>query len=229
MRQKDWENLTHASTLSNAFDYACQGVKELGFDFCSFLSWNSLETRPVLLSTCPTAWVERYITMNYIECDPRVNACRRTLLPVCWTDTLFVDTPELWQEAQSHGLRCGVSQGSHSAGVFSVFSVARTEPTLCTSELYEKAGDIQLLATFLHIRQADNARQQATAMHLSAREVEVLQWTSHGKNAEDVAKILGLSCSTVSFHLRNSMAKLGVHNKVAAVAKAAKLGLIDEA
>ncbi|MFQ6573911.1 autoinducer binding domain-containing protein [Pseudomonas sp. UM16] len=228
MGDKTWENLSHAATLSNAFDYACEGVKDLGFDFCSFLSWNSLHPHPVLLSTCPAAWVERYTARNYAECDPRVGACRRSLLPVCWTDALFADTPQLWQEAQAHGLRCGVSQGSHSTGVFSVFSVARGEPTLCTHELYEKAGDIQLLGTFLHIHQAQDARQQTLELHLSAREIEVLQWTSHGKCAEDVAKILGLSCSTVNFHLRNAMTKLGVHNKVAAVARAVKLGLIAE-
>ena len=53
---------------------------------------------------------------------------------------------------------------------------------------------------------------------VTPREAEVLLWTSRGKADRDIAQILGLSPRTVSKHLEQAYAKLGIENRAAAVA-----------
>lgn len=65
-----------------------------------------------------------------------------------------------------------------------------------------------------------------TAIMLSAREIEVLRWTSDGKTSCEISEILNISERTVNFHVNNAMEKLGTTNKTAAAVKAAILGML---
>jgi DNA-binding CsgD family transcriptional regulator len=73
--------------------------------------------------------------------------------------------------------------------------------------IVERVGDALLL--------------EETRDHLSltAREREVLAWVARGKTNPEIARILWLAPSTVSKHLANLYAKLGVKTRTAAVAR----------
>ena len=58
----------------------------------------------------------------------------------------------------------------------------------------------------------------ATALGLSARELEVLQLVAEGKTNRQIADVLVLSDKTVKRHLDNVFSKLGVSSRVAATA-----------
>ena len=60
---------------------------------------------------------------------------------------------------------------------------------------------------------------------LTAREREVLTWVARGKTNIEIAQLLWLAPSTVSKHLENVYAKLGVTTRTAAVARF--LGAVD--
>ena len=61
---------------------------------------------------------------------------------------------------------------------------------------------------------------------LSAREFEVLELTAHGRNAREIAFVLGIEECTVRFHIKNILSKLKVRNCAAAVYLALKNGWI---
>jgi DNA-binding NarL/FixJ family response regulator len=61
---------------------------------------------------------------------------------------------------------------------------------------------------------------------LSARELEVLRLASRGLRTEEIAAALHLTAHTVSFHLGNVAAKLGVRGRTQAVVRGLLLGLI---
>lgn len=63
-------------------------------------------------------------------------------------------------------------------------------------------------------------------MHLSTREVEVLKWIGDGKCSHTVASILGISESTVNYHVKNIQKKYSSTNRILAVAYSAAQGLI---
>ena len=64
------------------------------------------------------------------------------------------------------------------------------------------------------------ARSTSAAAHLSRREVEVLEMVASGDTNAEIARLLGISSTTVRTHLENAFAKLGVHTRSAAVMKA---------
>ena len=69
--------------------------------------------------------------------------------------------------------------------------------------------------------------RQSPCLQLSDRQAACLRWSAAGKTSWETARILGVSESTVNFHLRNACAKLGVRGRRAAVAAALRQGLLD--
>ncbi|MPZ53566.1 MAG: hypothetical protein GEU79_12675, partial [Acidimicrobiia bacterium] len=61
---------------------------------------------------------------------------------------------------------------------------------------------------------------------LSAREIEVLLEVSHGLSNREVGRSLHISEATVHTHLLHIFAKLGVHDRTAAVTTALERGII---
>lgn len=62
---------------------------------------------------------------------------------------------------------------------------------------------------------------------MSKREIECLRLTANGLTSEDIAAALGLSVHTANQYLTNSTHKLNAVNRIHAVAKALRSGLID--
>jgi DNA-binding NarL/FixJ family response regulator len=61
---------------------------------------------------------------------------------------------------------------------------------------------------------------------LTPRELEVLSLLVQGRAGREIASTLVISPKTVSSHLQHVMAKLGVHSRAQAVARAYEMGLI---
>lgn len=64
------------------------------------------------------------------------------------------------------------------------------------------------------------------ASSLTEREHEVLGLTARGMDNAGIAAELFVSLTTVRWHVRNILEKLGVHSRLAAVARAAEIGLL---
>jgi DNA-binding NarL/FixJ family response regulator len=61
---------------------------------------------------------------------------------------------------------------------------------------------------------------------LSSRELQVLQLAARGKPNKQIAAETGITAATVKFHLNNVFSKLGVNSRTAAIAAAARRGLL---
>jgi len=61
---------------------------------------------------------------------------------------------------------------------------------------------------------------------VTPRELAVLRLASMGRQTDEVAKVLGLGEETVRSHLKKVQSKLGVRNRVHAVAEAIRQQLI---
>jgi DNA-binding NarL/FixJ family response regulator len=65
------------------------------------------------------------------------------------------------------------------------------------------------------------------AIHLTARQLEVLRLLADGRSTTEIADELGLSTTTVRNYIANILAALGVHTRLQAVVVARKAGVID--
>ena len=66
-----------------------------------------------------------------------------------------------------------------------------------------------------------------SSSQLTAREIEVVRWTSEGKTSAEIAIILGLSEHTVISHITSSARKLNAVNRVHMIAIAVRRGIVS--
>ena len=84
-------------------------------------------------------------------------------------------------------------------------------------EMVLPAGDIR--AVLGKLQAAQRARTDAGRLidQLTSREVQILQAIAQGSSTKEVAESLFISQLTVQTHVKNILAKLGVHSKLEAV------------
>jgi len=68
--------------------------------------------------------------------------------------------------------------------------------------------------------------QRAQLASLSLREQQVLELMAEGMRNKEIAAALGISLDTAGMHVKHLFAKLGVHDRTAAVARAIRRGII---
>ncbi len=91
---------------------------------------------------------------------------------------------------------------------------------LCSSRIY-------LTRLLTKVEPASTKGQPESGPALSEREEEVLQAIARGDRSKEIALQLGISERTVKAHLANIYSKLGVDSRAAAVAVAAKKGMLN--
>lgn len=144
-----------------------------------------------------------------------------------------VNAGHLWESQAPFGFASGVAVALHLPnGRHLALGMGRDRDVKLRPEAgLRLACDIHL--TVAHCAEPaltlldESQRGNEVCPRLTGREREVLQWTLLGKSASMTADITGLSFSTVNFHLRNAMLKLGCHNKHMAACRAQALGLIS--
>lgn len=233
-----WEFLCDAmQSADNAdqlFEYVKDFAHEIGFQHvCYVMSVPSLNgtVKWVRYEDMPDGWCDLYTARKYVEIDPLIRLGLNSIEPLIWSQKLFNDAPQLWADAQSFGLKVGISQPCWAAqGVFGMLTLLRTGPALTEGEIALLRRQLQMITNILHLSMYELVDvphiNRANEVCLTAREREILRWTSEGKTAEIIGAILNISTRTVNFHISNVLTKLVSVNKVQAVAKARTFGLL---
>ncbi len=73
----------------------------------------------------------------------------------------------------------------------------------------------------------DRQRRELEPATLTPRQREVLKLAANGKSANQIASALGVSRDTVKTHLKNIYLRLEVNDRVSAVTKAMRMGLVE--
>nr|WP_314564925.1 LuxR family transcriptional regulator [uncultured Pseudomonas sp.] len=206
---------------------------ELGFQHCSFKMCSNLpknQAKPIEFTNYPNEWKKLYDQASFFGIDPVVKHCRDNPLPLVWKEEVFKDVTSLWSLAETLGVHRALTITVHDfRGMFSMLTLSRAKGAVTPEELYEKTGLMLWLCHAMHTVLAHTYADKPSphpASKLTPRETEVLMWSGKGKTAADIAAILCLSERTVGFHVRSCLTKLGVNNKIAAVLRAARDGMI---
>jgi LuxR family transcriptional regulator, activator of conjugal transfer of Ti plasmids len=183
---------------------------------------------PQLISTYPSAWTTHYLQNHYERFDPVILQALGRPEPFEWGLAVGPTTPsasqrELFEEAARFGIRSGFTIPIHdSHGPIAAVTFAADERQPQFERCIREHGRVlQLMSMYFHA----HARcklvpdRVVDGVSLSPREFECLDWTSQGKSAWEIGRILGISRRTAAFHLDNAKAKLGVHSNYQAVAR----------
>jgi DNA-binding CsgD family transcriptional regulator len=210
----------------------CGSIAEtLGFDHYIFGSFFPQIGDIVSVDGFPPEWRQQYQNANYIDIDPTVLHCMVETSPLLWRDIKNEKSPSgkaasaLMEEAASFGLCDGISMPVHGAGAEAGMISFVSNNRLCVNEVSMPL--IRMVSQSLHEQLKHvTVGRKFTDNDLTGRESECLKWTAVGKTSWEISKILGVSESTVIFHLKNAIKKMGVSNRPQAVAKAVALAKI---
>ena len=232
------EGLSVARDQKESFGCLCHCMENVGFNGVIFVSRTS-ETdwkETISETSFPEAWVAHYIEKGYGKLDPARRYCFRSNHPFFWTETYpHFRKKELvvFHEAREFGLRSGVAAPIFSGGVLvGAIGLASDAGKLDDPRLKSVVD----LATqmfggvYRELARATlgNAGDEEPSMlQLTKREMQILGMLADGLTTHQLAERLGISQSTVEYHLHNVFSKIDVENRVSAVVKAIRLGLID--
>jgi DNA-binding CsgD family transcriptional regulator len=225
-----------ASTIEELTNLCREGSQRLGFHsfiYALRVPTHFAEARLIMLDGYPDGWVKRYFEQAYFDADPVMAYCSNHIIPIQWSDLPIVQGSReelVMKEAADFGLRAGITVPVHSPnGELGILSLALdADPEQARTITETALPYVQLLAAHLHeaVRRVTGLVNTA-APDLSPREIECLRWAADGKTSGEIAQILGLSESTINFHVNNSVLKLDVINRQHAIGKAALQGLIQ--
>ena len=178
-------------------------------------------------------WQNYYVEHNYRYIDPVVIYAPFIAGPFLW-DQLAVRYDlnrkqlQLLNEAREAGLKNGITVPLHGpSGKVAVVSFASrfddANPQAQLNRLNALASQFHVVFTNL----AHGLQNSVKTVQLSSREKDCLNWVAHGKTSWEISVILDINPNTVDYHIKNAMNKLDVTNRISAVFKAIRLGLID--
>lgn len=183
----------------------------------------------VVTRIAPEGWREGTPAFDYVcfENNPLLEAIRGGLTRYRFSDfaprgqASFGSYWEAMGEANIADAVCATSYGRHRT--IASLHLGFLEPDLAP----EDALAIQLAGLMLTEKLMTFAAPPGAAeVRLTERERDVLAWVAEGKSDWEISIILGLSETTVRFHVDNGRRKLGAVNRAQAVARLAAARLL---
>lgn len=189
---------------------------------------------PFIATSYSAEWTEHYRAQGYVSIDPVNTIGARSLLPLDWAQLprRSKKVQRLFGEARDAGVgRQGMTipVRGPTNGLWALFTVTSDEPDPdWTARRFELMKDLIHVANYVHHRAFDLHEGEATVdlNAVTQREIEALEWAAEGKSIEDTAILMRISAATVRAHVDSARYKLQALNRVHAVTKAIRAGLI---
>ncbi len=191
---------------------------------------------PVSLTTSVYAagfskqWLECYEREDFRSSDPIPTRVMRHGTLMTWQDAMDAgaNTPEnleYFAAMRKHGLIHGFGVplfGPGGRDAYAGFDFERPVSEVSNEQL----GIVRSVAQAGHQRICVLLDEATQIPALSDREIEVLTWAAKGKSVSAIATILDLSPDTVKTYSKRIYLKLDVSDRVGAVVKALRMGLV---
>ncbi|WP_312419037.1 LuxR family transcriptional regulator [Shinella sp.] len=184
----------------------------------------------VLMTSWPKDMLQAYDNAGLIFGSPVIEHLRQSTTPFSYdaerTNRRRSDGKSeiAMQLFDGHGLTRGAYFPAHnSAGLRGALAFGGTRGALRPDEMAELNAVANLV--FTQVLELRARRRQNVS--LSRREIECLSWASAGKTSVEMSEILGLSEYTVNHYLNRATRKLDAVNRVQAVVKAIRAGLLN--
>lgn len=160
---------------------------------------------PYIRLTYPASWIKQYLTMNYVDLDPVLKEGFTRTLPSTGRSSGRERGPGAFlMDALAHGVgpEADLDPGTQQAGASRpVLDLLRPLPEEWQAFKERHLDDAVTIAHRIHQRVISEVFGEDRP-HLTDREVECLRLTAIGKDAGDIALILGISPHTARDYLQ---------------------------
>lgn len=193
----------------------------------------------VVISSLADYFSEVYVKNQYQSIDPvMINALNR-VSPLVWDENLMINSQwtikKIFQSVKSYNIVSGQTFILHdphnNLSLLSLY-IDKFIMSEVDENVKKNKNDIQGLLIdmhelLFHLYREENVTNENTGNTLSARENEILYWSSTGKTYPEIARMLNITVSTVKFHMGKIVKKLGVNNAKHAISLAIELNIIS--
>lgn len=172
------------------------------------------------------------VLQDLVKCAGPIlaNHVRKSPCPAYWFgDRNQSETHDIPKPAQlisvptatMDGLAFPVHLGGRQTGIAVFFAPSITVSREMLMDIHRKT--FAILKALLKIELSS----RVDVISINNRETECLQFAGNGMTSDDIAERLSLSVHTVNAHLSSATSKLDSVNRIQAIAKAIRLGLIS--
>ena len=215
----------------------CSLIDVRYFNYTAQIPISMISPEYMFINNYPELLWKKYKRDNLLLSDPIFRYCTQSLIPILWANVgnymISHEDTHFMRWLAQYGLLDGISfpLRSHRGSGIAIMSFASSSADEGVSDYLESlTGDLMLLCTHIHsainrlIPYGDSGN---SIEKISQREKECLFWSSEGKTTDEIGKILGISVSTVTFHIQNVARKLDVSNRQQAIARSIALGIVS--
>jgi DNA-binding CsgD family transcriptional regulator len=195
--------------------------------------WESVQLgRSVFLhKDVPEGWWEEYQAIAQGKFRPMLFLATASMASHTWTEGRRMLQPvgiDQWSYELylKHGMRDGLTCPVGGRWLVAFWSRKDLSNILTQPMRIVIVGAAHFVALRLEQLAGPDPKRVGSRASLTPRELAVLRLVSTGAQHGDVAQALGLGEETIRSHLKKAQTKLGVRNRIHAVAEALRQGLI---
>ncbi|MDX8349623.1 autoinducer binding domain-containing protein [Cognatiyoonia sp. IB215446] len=166
----------------------------------------------------PEEWISHYTKQRFMLFDPIVRWAYSTTGTIRWSELPLDDPKRIIAQAQTFGMRYGVTVSLFDSGA----DAQRSFASFTRSDREYTDLEVKLLKAFLTRRHSETA----PPTNLTKAELEALGMVKDGKRLKEIAFELSVSEGAVKQRLKNAKLKLGAKTGSQAAALANQYGLI---
>jgi len=200
-------------------------------------------SKALIISSYPEEWVKLYKSNNFQFVDPVILKALKQCLPFAWDENITLISDIKFNKIFSLSRHFNIVNGFtfvlhdhyNNLALLSIIPNINEKNTPDTRLMLDKSQMQMHLIDFnaqmyMLIESASTGRNyiknNPNKEIFTQREHEVLYWASMGKTYPEIASILGISVSTIKFHMGNVVSKLQVANARQAIRLGIAMDLI---
>lgn len=194
------------------------------------------------ISNYPDQWAEIYIENSYQYIDPVMISSLNNIAPFTWSENLLIkegiNLKKVFDISKKYNIVNGftviVHDTTNNIATLNILIDDINKETL-EAHLVSNRAQLQMLLIDTHAKLLSRYKEENDKINrkndqakklLSTRENEILYWASMGKTYPEISALLGVTTSTIKFHMGNAVKKLGVFNSKQAIRLGIELQLI---
>lgn len=170
------------------------------------------------INALPPKWIEHYTNNRFMLFDPSVRWAYSNIGSCRWSELPLDDPRRILSQAQTFGMRYGVTMSILDDGQ----DAQRSFASFTRSDREYTDLEVKLLKAYLTRRH----NEMAPPTNLTRAELEALGMVKDGKRLKEIAHELSVSEGAVKQRLKNAKLKLGAKTGTQAAALANQYGLI---
>ncbi|WP_313683579.1 LuxR family transcriptional regulator [Pantoea sp.] len=190
----------------------------------------------IIISDFPDEVADNYLENKFQKIDPLVINALNGFSPFSWDENTKINSiwtvRRVFEKIKSHNIIRGHAfvLHDHKNNLAMLFFYI---DKFLDAEFNEYIGryndELQGVLIYIH-KMLLNVYEEDIGVSnnaLSSREAEILYWCSKGMTYVEVSDVLGLSVSTIKFHMKNVVKKMGVKNAKHAISLGNELNIIS--